>query len=176
MRFFGSDVRLVRDRERYARLLWVPQNPEHMFLSETVGGELSLQGSPDDLRAALSRFRLTGMEERNPYTLSEGEKRRLNLVCGLLDPRELILLDEPGYGLDSPAILELVELLSVFREEGRSTLMVTHSPELAFLVADRILVLDNGHLRYDGPPEGFVRVADEAGMTEYLPAWIEGRA
>ncbi len=174
IRFLGQDIGRMRDRLRYSHLFSVPQNPEHLFLANTVGEEIDLQISADErTKAAIrKRFRLEDATARNPYSLSEGEKRRVNLACAFLDPRDLILLDEPTYGLDSQAILELVEVLRAFKDEGRTVLLVTHSPELAFLVADRLLVLDAGRIRYAGNAAGFAETARGTELDDYIPAWL----
>ncbi len=174
IRLHATDVRRIPGRRLYSQLMLMPQNPEHLFLKETTGEELSLQvqaGRQPSEAAEL--FGLTGLETRNPYSLSEGEKRRLNLCCAYLDPRELLLLDEPTYGLDAAAIVTLVKTLGLFRTEGRTVVIVTHSPELAHLVADRVLILTEGTVRFIGTPAGLVETGDPS-LRDFLPQWLAG--
>ena len=172
IRFLGHDVSRMRAGELYSRLLLVPQNPEHMFLKESVDDELSVQHSDGEgAPTVLDRFRLAGLGSRNPFSLSEGEKRRLNLACAFLDARELLLLDEPTYGLDAEAIRGLVESLRLLKGSGSTLLLVTHSPELAFLVADMLILLKEGRVAYAGNPAGLAS-ADIRDRDQYLPAWL----
>lgn len=172
IRLHGRDVRRISGRRLYMQLFLMPQNPEHLFLKESVADEIALQ-DPTGLRSAEAAelFGLTGIEERSPYSLSEGEKRRLNLCCAHLDPRELLLLDEPTYGLDAAAIVTLVKTLELLRKEGRTVVVVTHSPELAHLVADRLLVLTDGRVRFVGTPAELAESGDPA-LRDFLPQWL----
>jgi len=182
------DVARARPAVRYARLLALPQNPEHFFLRETVADELTLAASPeaespprgaasglpralDGRTAAAARaFRLESLEARNPFSLSEGEKRRLNLACAFLDDRPLLLLDEPTYGLDYDAFEQLIASLRLLASRGSAMIVVTHSPELAWLVADRIILLEQGSaIRAFSPADS----SEELSMLpeRYLPVW-----
>lgn len=184
----GIDSTRVGPRDRYGKILYLPQNPEHFFLRETVDEELLLSagGEPGASQAnaaelppatskedAAFRFGLEGVESRNPYSLSEGEKRRLNLACAFLDDRRILLLDEPTFGLDYDSFARLVESLRMLKRGGGSLLLVTHSPELAFLVADRILFLNDGELHFEGSPEKALSASEFP--AAYLPVWERER-
>ena len=165
----GRDARGMRRREIYSRLMIVPQNPEHLFLKELVADELALSSIEGGQEAA-RLFRLEGLEEQNPFRLSEGEKRRLNLACAFLEPRAVLLLDEPTYGLDYGAYASLVKGLRLLRDRGVGVLMVTHSPELAFLVSDRILLLEGGKVTLSATPAELLR-NDGRLSDACLPVW-----
>jgi len=163
----NADVGKLKPAALYETLLAVPQNPEHMFLTEKVEAELDLSTPDrDDLDRIASDFGIAGLLERNPYTLSEGEKRRLTVASAVLDGRHLLLFDEPTYGLDAEAVATLVEIVRDLSSQGATLLIVTHSPELAFLVADRILMLERGRIVFSGTP------ADLASEGEIDPAFL----
>ena len=106
----------------------------------------------------------------SPYAVSEGDKRRLILACASIDVRPFLLMDEPTYGLDYSAFATLVNSIRALKSRGVTIVMVTHSPELAHLTADRILVLDSGVLLCDAPPEE-LDTGDTALSEVFLPIW-----
>ena len=123
----------------------VPQNPEHMFIADTVLNELAV--SSDKALEYLNQFGLGGMERRHPFSLSEGEKRRLNLCVALALERKLIMLDEPTYGLDYESTRLLIEYFELLKQNGTAILVVTHDRGFAEAIGDTILVLEQGKLQ-----------------------------
>jgi zinc transport system ATP-binding protein len=85
---------------------------------------------------------LEGLERRPLAVLSGGELRRL-LLAHALDPvPELLVLDEPGSGLDEGGVRQLEDLLQKFRSGGTTVLMVSHDLDQVRRIADRVTVLD----------------------------------
>lgn len=112
---------------------WVPQVPEHFFVYPTVREEWG------GAEAAAEAFGLADLADRHPFTLSEGEKRRLNLAAALAEPRSLLLLDEPQYGLDFPSRRELERAITVLQDQGRSLVIISHEPAFCRRVAHRVV-------------------------------------
>jgi energy-coupling factor transport system ATP-binding protein len=154
----GRDAGRMPATDLYSHIMLLPQNPEHFFLRESVAEELEL--CPGEIGEAVRLFALEGLQARSPYQLSEGEKRRLNLACAYLEDRPVLLMDEPTYGLDYGAFEALVLAVRRLQERGVAILIVTHSPELAHLVADRIVFLEGGSVRSFLEPESVGRRAD----------------
>ncbi|MFZ0218423.1 MAG: ATP-binding cassette domain-containing protein, partial [Candidatus Dormiibacterota bacterium] len=100
---------------------------------------------------------LAGLEDRRPEQLSGGQRRRVAIARALAIAPALLLLDEPFTGLDAPVRNELrreVRLLQ--REANLSTVLVTHDPDEAAMLADTVLVLAAGEVAQAGPqPEVF---------------------
>lgn len=113
----------------------VPQNPEHYFWKPSVREEARTDGV--DLEV-LARFGLEGHGERSPFTLSSGEQRRLTLACALGKDRDIVLLDEPSFGLDEASFLMLMEDLKKLQREGKTVLMITHREDLARMAHRRV--------------------------------------
>jgi molybdate transport system ATP-binding protein/molybdate transport system permease protein len=102
----------------------------------------------------IDRLGLRGLEQRYPEQLSEGQRRRVALARALAREPRLLLLDEPLTGLDAPVRRRLRhELRAVQREAGISTVIVTHDPEEAALLAEEIVLLDKGRVLQAGPRE-----------------------
>ncbi len=108
----------------------------------------------------------TGLEhKRVSYArlLSGGEKRRLAVAGILAMNRSLIIFDEPFANLDWPGVQQVCGIMKQLKEEGKTVLVLTHELEKVLALADRFLVLDKGHLVFDGTPE--------AGLAAGLEGW-----
>ncbi len=133
------DGQPYRPRKRHsAPFAWVPQVSEHYFLYPTVREEWS---------SALEAARAFGLEhlaERHPFTISEGEKRRLNLASALGTGRRVLLLDEPQFGLDRASRETLETALAELRAQGQAMLIISHEADFCARVAHRSVTLNGG--------------------------------
>ena len=95
----------------------------------------------------LKRLQLTGLQGRFPRELSGGQRQRVALGRALARGPGLLLLDEPLSALDAPVRAELRrELRALQHEIAATTIVVTHDPDEAALLADELLVLEDGRL------------------------------
>lgn len=93
----------------------------------------------------LDAFGLTHLAHRLPDQLSGGQRQRVSLAQALARRPRLLLLDEPFSALDTPVRSELArEMRQLQRQAGLSTVLVTHDPEEAALLADEVLVMLDG--------------------------------
>jgi molybdate transport system ATP-binding protein/molybdate transport system permease protein len=135
------------------RLGYLPQDSA-LIPRRTVWEQVTLAVDADPSLAAwwLERLGLAGLEERLPDELSGGQQRRVALARALARNPSLILLDEPFSGLDSPVRARLYRDLRKLQAETRlATVLVTHDPEEAAMLADEIIVLDEGRALQQGP-------------------------
>jgi molybdate transport system permease protein len=135
------------------RLGYLPQHSA-LIPRRTVWEQVTLAVDADPSLAAwwLDRLGLTGLENRLPEQLSGGQQRRVALARSLARGPSLILLDEPFSGLDSPVRARLYrDLRKLQAETGLATVLVTHDPEEAAMLADEIIVLDEGRALQQGP-------------------------
>jgi molybdate transport system permease protein len=99
----------------------------------------------------IERLGLAGLEDRYPDELSSGQQRRVAIARALAVQPQLLLLDEPFTGLDAPVRDRLRrDLRRLQKEHGLNTVIVTHDPEEAALLADEIVVLDGGRVLQAG--------------------------
>ena len=111
----------------------------------TLGPELrgvSRSSSHDGARDLIRRFGLEGFENFYPSALSGGMRQRAALLRTVLCERSLLLLDEPFGALDALTRAEMQEwLLDIWQDFRRTVLFITHDPEEAVFLSDRIYVL-----------------------------------
>jgi ABC-type Fe3+/spermidine/putrescine transport system ATPase subunit/ABC-type sulfate transport system permease component len=132
---------------------YVPQS-YGLFPHLSVARQLSFPrgAEPERARLWVDRLALGGLEERPPAALSLGQQQRVALARALVRPVRLLLLDEPFSALDAPLRRQLRgELLNLQREFGTVSLLVTHDPDEAALLADELLVLEGGRVLQSGP-------------------------
>lgn len=135
------------------RLGWVPQAQAlmpHLDVRGNLEFAVSCARLPDAktrVAAALQDIGLSALAERRVVDLSGGERQRLALARALVVQPRALLLDEPFAALDAHARPALRSLLAKrVRAAGVPTLLVTHDAEDVRLLADRVAVLENGHL------------------------------
>jgi putative spermidine/putrescine transport system ATP-binding protein len=142
----------------------------HMTVAENIDYPLSCHGWSRDRRRArvaelLSIVQLEGLERRLPRSLSGGQQQRVAVARALAVDPALLLLDEPFAALDRALRLELqMELIRLQRTIGITTIIVTHDQEEAQTLANRIIVMNTGHVEqvgsatevYDRPASLFV--------------------
>ena len=157
--------------QMHRRLAVVLQEP--LLLNSTVWDNvtlgLRLRGVKRDEASArakrwLERFGIAPLAKRQARTLSGGEAKRVSLARAFVLQPEVLFLDEPFNGLDSPTRQALLEdFESVLRETRVTTVMVTHERNEALVLADRVAVLMDGSIRQLGTPEDvFGSPVDEA--------------
>lgn len=104
----------------------------------------------------LNKFNLDGFEKRFPETLSGGEAQRVALARTLIIKPELVLLDEPLSALDAPLRKKLAqEIRTLQKEFGFTGIMVTHDIAEAKTVSDKIILIKEGKLVWQGKAEDF---------------------
>ncbi|MCE1195394.1 ABC transporter ATP-binding protein [bacterium] len=121
------------------------------WLTASENVAFALSGAPGDPQALAGRaerfLRSAGLDKfagQRPAKLSGGMKRRLSLARAFAYPSDVLLLDEAFSAVDLKLRIELMDLFSLlWREERRTTIMVTHDVQDALYLADRVLVLSS---------------------------------
>lgn len=154
----GMDVAIAFQEPRLLPWLTVRQNLSYCLGSSRM----------EDAISNLRHFGLEGLEERLPSQLSGGQQQRVNLVRAISSRAGLLLLDEPfnAIGLGMKAGL-LPDLRKGLLSEGRTVVMVTHSPMDVALMADLFYLMDEAGSGARGPYEvqcgsGDRRLSDDA--------------
>ena len=139
------------------------QYPEHQLFEDTVFNEVCFgpkNFGMDKKQSELSAYaaiKTVGLPDEcfyhSPFDLSGGQRRRVAIASVLAVKPEILIMDEPTAGLDPKGRDELMEMiLSLKESEGISIVLVSHSMEDVARLADRIVVMDKGHIVYDDEP------------------------
>ena len=99
----------------------------------------------------LEMTELTALKKRLPNTLSGGQKQRVSLCRAMMNRPKLLLMDEPLSALDADMRTKLQnEILTLHKEFGTTTIMVSHDPSEIYRLASRVVVLELGQIVNDG--------------------------
>ena len=135
----------------------------------------------DRVRWLLELLGLAGMGERYPHQLSGGQRQRLALGRALAPEPAVLLLDEPFSNLDVEVRLRLRrELPDLLKRCNTSGILVTHDPEEALAICDRVAVLEGGRLHQCDTPQALVERPASAFVSRFvlqanrLPATRQG--
>jgi molybdate transport system ATP-binding protein len=103
----------------------------------------------------LALTELEALKNRLPATLSGGQKQRVSLCRALMSRPKLLLMDEPLSALDPAMRTKLQqEILTLHKQFGTTTVMVSHDPSEIYRLANRVIVLDHGKIIRDGSAKG----------------------
>ncbi len=137
------------------------QDPDDQLFSSTVRQEiayglinLGLAGDrmEEAIAWALQMVGLSGYENKSPFNLSGGEKKRVALASVLAMRPEILVLDEPTAALDPIGAAKIIRLLNHINVElGITLVFSTHDVDAVPLLADRVYLMDKGEISLSGP-------------------------
>jgi ABC-type cobalt transport system, ATPase component len=139
------------------------QYPEHQLFELTVLKDVCFgpknQGLSEEIamEKAKKALQMVGVSEnmydQSPFDLSGGQKRRVAIAGVLAMEPEVLILDEPTAGLDPKGRDEILEQLKILHQESKITIiLVSHSMEDVAKYVERIMVMNDGQIKFDGSP------------------------
>jgi len=159
-----------------ARVAVVFQNPNHQIFERTVQREQclvfdvldSLNEVPSERsEEVLLAAGLADLKERNPFSLSHGQKRRLNVSSVTVHKPLVYLFDEPFIGQDEIGRNFITQTIRKRGESGGAAILVTHDSSVATSLCNRIIFMERGSVLLDGPPKIVLDRLGEIGYGEY---------
>ena len=117
-------------------------------------------------RELLEELRITTIAKQPAYTLSGGERRRLEICRALATSPSFILLDEPFAGIDPIAVLDIQAIVGHLKDRGIGVLMTDHNVRETLKITDRAYILREGQVFRAGTPEELA--SDEEVRRVYL--------
>src|SRR3989454_1231366 len=177
VRLEGRDVRGLALEELAQRVGYVFQDPDHQLFAATVAEEvafgplnLGLPAAEVDARVAEA---LAAVElhdrDADPFLLDKGARQRLAVATILALRPDVLVLDEPTTGLDFREQERMLDLLDRLHAAGRTVIIITHTPWVIAEHARRVVLLQGGRVRYDGPLRPFFADDELAAEAAFRP-------
>jgi ABC-2 type transport system ATP-binding protein len=162
---------------------WVPQQPalySRLSVAENLELFARLERNPDPDAAVTAMLEQTGLRERageRVERLSGGNRQRVNIAIGLLSEPAVLVLDEPSSSLDPRQRERLWRFICGLSQRGRCVVFSTHNVAEAERYAQRVVVLADGELLFNGSPDEFARAAaakeSSPGHPDFEGAFVE---
>ena len=188
----GSDLwaKEVSQTQTRRRIGLVFQFPETQLFEETVYDDVAFGPRNLDLpedevkRRAIDAIEAVSLDfgqfkDRSPIHLSAGEKRRVAIAGVLAMKPDVLVLDEPTVGLDYRGSKAVLGALREFQAQGKSLLLISHDLDLVVSLVERIVLINDGRIVYDGPKRDLLRneqILVSAGMvlprTQRFVSWL----
>jgi len=108
----------------------------------------------------LEDFGLIDLKDQKAYTLSGGQKRRLEIARSLITNPEYILFDEPFAGLDPIIVSEIRKVILRLKENGIGILITDHNVRETIKMVDRVYIISEGRVLAQGKPEDVVKIKE----------------
>ena len=166
VRVEGQDTRRVSTAQVARTLGYVFQSPTHMLFAPTVQEELAF--GPRNMHfeeaivqanvgQAIDILNLRGLEEYPPLALSFGQQKRVTIAAVLAMQSKILAMDEPTAGQDYRNYTNFMNSILALRAQREdlfaAILFITHDLDLAVGYANRVILMANGQIAADGPPE-----------------------
>ena len=132
----------------FSKVGYVYQNPTYQLFMPTLLSEISFKAKSEEMaRKMINAFGLSGLEQRHPQSLSEGQKRRASIAAVCASEPTVLFLDEPTVGQDYENLCKTVETVNKINKNlGTAIVTVTHDKRCAGALADRVLIMENGKI------------------------------
>ncbi len=155
----------ITDLPMYMRsrkgISYLPQEPsifrkltvEENLLSILETLNISVEERYERLRALLAELHITYITKSKGYTLSGGERRRVEITRSLVTSPSFILLDEPFAGIDPIAVMEIQGIISHLKKKGIGVLITDHNVQETLQITDRAYIINEGKILESGTPE-----------------------
>ena len=146
----------------------------HRTVEQNIAFGMRMKNTPQEemdrrVDELLRKVNLGAFAKRKVTDLSGGEQQRVAMARTLAPRPRLLLLDEPMGALDHSLSEQLlVELRKVLRESGTPTIYVTHDQQEAFSIAERIMIMHDGEIVQEGPPQQVYRQPASRWTAEFL--------
>jgi lipopolysaccharide export system ATP-binding protein len=163
--FNGHDItRLPMHRRARLGISYLTQEPsvfrkltvEQNILAILETCKMDAQERQVRLKYLLDELDLSQLARSRAYTLSGGEKRRLEITRALVTSPKLLLLDEPFSGIDPIAVYEVQKIIRRLRERGLGILITDHNVRETLKLVDRAYLIHKGEVVYEGAAEQLV--------------------
>ena len=187
VRVAGQDNQTMKLHEISSRVGTLFQNPESQFFALGVEEEMAFKPEsrgmhPDKIRDLIAktsqRFGLNSVLKNTIHELSQGQKQKVGLASLMMEPLQVLILDEPTGNLDPESTMDLAQEILRLKEKGVAVLIVDHRLYWLKGVADRVCVMEKGRIVQEGTFDDLsygLRKVDVEDKRHELPPLSDGK-
>lgn len=180
--FFNGEDCYKKEKLMKKRIGIIFQNPDTQIIGLTVYDDIAfgpknLGYSKDKISNTVKRvmenMEITHLRDRNPHTLSGGEKKRVTIAGILAMNPEIIIFDEPFIGLDYPGVISVTKSLIKLKEQGETVVVITHDLEKVLKYSERMIILSKGEVVSQGKAENLLNDLEKWGIRRPVQDSVE---
>ncbi|HEY5585529.1 MAG TPA: ABC transporter ATP-binding protein [Ruminiclostridium sp.] len=173
------DTKISKTSELAKHVGFLFQNPDRQICQNTVKAEIAFglkcvltdKGEIEKrCKDTMARFGLIG--EKDPFSLSRGERQKVALASIIALSPKILVLDEPTTGLDYKECMHIMEIINELNQNGTTVIMVCHDMELVADFAQRVIVLGEGNILADASCKKVMVDADVLRSASLAPPQI----
>jgi energy-coupling factor transporter ATP-binding protein EcfA2 len=156
----GLDTRKAQPTKLAEIVGYCFQNPDHQIFNARVWDEVAFgpknlmfhdKEIQEKVSEALEQVGLKGYDDRNPFFLGRGERRKVAVASVLAMYPQVVVVDEPSTGMDWRDSTGMMDLVTKINQAGRTVIFITHDMNLVARSARRVIVMAGGRVLLDGP-------------------------
>jgi lipopolysaccharide export system ATP-binding protein len=175
VRLDGQDISRLRMHQRARRGIgYLPQEPSvfrKLTVAENILSIVETTGAPRGERPARVRFHLeelhlAALARQRAYTLSGGERRRLEIARSLVTRPKFLLMDEPFAAIDPISVAEVQKIILQLKNQGIGIVLTDHNVRETLRIVDRAYLIHKGKVLAEGTGEFLIQ--DELARKFYL--------
>ena len=164
---------------------FVFQNPDHQLFLTTVEEEIKFgptnfdfpeEQIQEDMEKVVTFLNLKNLLKRSPFSLSEGERKRVALASVLVMNPEILILDEPTMGQDAIQKRNIAKMINELNQQGRTITLVTHDVEFVAEYQPRVVAMTEGRIIADGMAKDVLTNLEVLTKTNLRPPQITALA
>ena len=157
--FQGKNIKSeFKYRTEIGYLPQIAQFPENLTGNELIDLMRNIKPRTNRAEELIKLFNLENELDKKMGNLSGGNKQKINIVIAMMSDDPFLILDEPSTGLDPLSIRKLKALLTEEKNRGKMIIVTTHIMDLAEDLADKVLFMLDGKIRYNG---GMMELLDQ---------------
>lgn len=180
--FMGEPLKTLSRRDSAEKIGFVMQNPQSQVVTDRVSQELAfglenLGAKPDEIRQKIAEissfFGIDGWISDKTFELSGGQKQILSLASVMILNPDVIILDEPSSQLDPVSTDNFFSVLRLINEHfGTTILLCEHRLEECFSMADMVIYMENGTIKFVENPQNTCEKLYKTQMNPALPCAV----
>lgn len=180
--FFNGEDCYKKENLMKKRIGLIFQNPDNQIVGLTVKSDIAfgpknLGWSKDKIEEtvnnALKHMDIIHLKDRNPHTLSGGEKKKVTIAGVLSMKPDIIVFDEPFIGLDYPGVISVTKSLIKLKEAGFTVIIISHDLEKITAYGNRMIIMSEGEIKLDGKPEDIIDKVENYGIRRPIQKSVE---